>query len=86
MRKKYNFIEYQITINSCINSTNCRAYLARVIIAPAKFSTDFRPTMSVATTFNALEAISGNIKTMKEMCKFINKVAPHFEAKVVWFI
>lgn len=75
--------EYQIAVDYISETMVAVRFVARVELLPAKFSTDDRPVLRIGVTDNPLDAISGKLSVIKDICKFINKAAPHFGARVV---
>lgn len=75
--------EYRIAINYSIKTVVVVRFVSKVELLPAKFSTDGRPVLRFGVTTNPLDAISGKLSVIKDICKFINKATPHFGARVV---
>lgn len=75
---------YHIKVNAYRDGKVYQEYIVKFIVFPSPpFEEDKRPILEVEMTDNILESISGTSQLMSDICKFINKVAPHFEAKVV---
>lgn len=76
--------EYKIKANNYVDGKLCQEYIVRfIVLPPAPFEQDKRPVLRVELTRNPYLALSGSIQVMKAICKFINKVAPHYGARLV---
>ena len=76
--------KYQIKVNECEDGKICQRFLVRILLLPpSPFEEDTRPCIRLEITNNIDDALYGSKEVMKHICKFINKVAPHFGARVV---
>lgn len=75
---------YLIKDNAYRDGKVCQEYIVRFIVLPSPpFEEDKRPVLRVELTDNVDDALFGSKEVITAICKFINKVAPHFGARVV---